>query len=59
MIRNLADLVSQERSAGSTDSQIVALLNASRIKPEVGRTWSEAKLVEAFGERIQGLARRR
>lgn len=56
-VATLAELVSQERTAGASDSEIVRLLNASRIKPPVGRKWSVDKLEAEYGPRLQGLAR--
>ena len=57
-IVSLGDVVTQERTAGASDAQIVRLLNASRLKPPTGRAWTEATLVEAFGPRLQGMTRR-
>jgi hypothetical protein len=57
-IATIAELVESERSAGSTDAQVVRLLNASRIKPMVGRKWTVERLVAAFGPRLEGMTRR-
>jgi hypothetical protein len=57
-IATVADLVAQERAAGSTDAQVVRLLNASRILPPVGRRWTVDKLAAEFGPRFEGMVRR-
>ena len=58
MIATVSELVAQERTAGSTDADVVRLLNASSIEPPTGRQWTEAMLVDEFGPRLQGLVRR-
>lgn len=57
-IVSLAEAVEIERMAGSTDEQLVRLLNSSRIAAPDGGRWDEQKLVAEFGERIKGLTRR-
>ena len=57
-VASVAELVEQERTAGSTDAQVVRLLNASRIRPMTGRKWNVEKLVAAFGPRLEGMVRR-
>jgi hypothetical protein len=57
-VASVSDLVAQERSAGSTDAQVVRLLNASKIRPMTGRKWTVEKLVAAFGPRHEGMVRR-
>jgi hypothetical protein len=57
-LATVADLVAQERAAGSTDAQVVRLLNASRIRPPVGRRWTVDKLLADFGPHPEGMVRR-
>jgi hypothetical protein len=56
-IATVADLVAQERAAGSADAQVVRLLNAGRILPPVGWRWTVDMLVAEFGPRLEGMVR--
>lgn len=56
MIASVQELITQERSAGSTDDQIAALLRASRnIKPPEGHyRWSRVAVRAAMTEDPSG-----
>ena len=57
-IATVADLIQQERSAGSTDEQIATLLRSSCIEPPSGHyRWTQVAVRAAVNEDASGYLR--